>query len=90
MAHGGDGDWSPHYKEGKVGLPLLQVARDHPGAKIIECALGELAIPSAKGKGKGKASSIDDLNTSSAAMESFGQRPTMYSGVSFVFDRLQL
>jgi hypothetical protein len=80
LAHHGDGDWSLHYQEGKVGLPLLQAVRDHPGAKIIERALGELAIPSAKGKGKDVAT--DNLHHSNPAVESPGQRPTVYSGVS--------
>lgn len=87
LAHRGDGDWFLHYRQGKIGLPLLREARDYPGAKIIERALGELAIPSAKDKGKGRA--IDSLDHDDIAVES-GQRATIYSGVSPFSDYLPI
>lgn len=52
LAHRGDGDWSRHYHSGEIGLEHLQAARKHPDAKVIERALGELALTSVKGKGK--------------------------------------
>ncbi|KAF8600663.1 hypothetical protein BDV93DRAFT_559155 [Ceratobasidium sp. AG-I] len=50
LAHRGDGDWSLHYRSGDVGLALLQEARDNPGAKVIEHAIGDLAITSVESR----------------------------------------
>lgn len=54
LGHRGDGDWTLYYESGYVDLPLLRKARDHPGAKVIEHAMEELGLTSAKGKGKAK------------------------------------
>ncbi|KAF8594468.1 hypothetical protein BDV93DRAFT_565415 [Ceratobasidium sp. AG-I] len=80
LAQRGDGDWSLHYESGEVGLPLLRVAKDLPGAQIIEFAIGELAPASSKGKGKAKAIGTND--DSDAPIESSGQRSTVYSGIT--------
>ncbi|KAF8593939.1 hypothetical protein BDV93DRAFT_565965 [Ceratobasidium sp. AG-I] len=77
LAHRGDGDWSLHYRLGEVGLPLLQEARDHPGSKVIERAIGELAITSGNEKGKLKA--VDNPGPGAATS---GARSTIYSGIT--------
>ncbi|KAF8594475.1 hypothetical protein BDV93DRAFT_565393, partial [Ceratobasidium sp. AG-I] len=82
LAYRGDGDWSLHYQSGEVGLPLLRVARDLPGGKIIEFAIGQLAPASPKGKGKGKAMAIGANDDNSVQIESSGQRSTAYSGIT--------
>ena len=51
LAQRGNGDWTLHYKLGEVGLPLLIEVQDCPSTKVIERAIGELAIPSANGRG---------------------------------------
>lgn len=80
LAHRGNGDWSRHYESGEIGLALLREARDHPGAKIIEHAIGELALPPSKGKGKAKAN--DSLDDTQADVKYSGQYSSAYSGVS--------
>ncbi|KAF8598788.1 hypothetical protein BDV93DRAFT_512178 [Ceratobasidium sp. AG-I] len=73
-----------HQLERAVGLPFLRAARELawelPAVKIIKCTIGQLALTSPNGEGK--AAAIEPDNNNCVPIESFGQCPTAYSGIT--------